>query len=532
MLKALRALAVPVPIRVLVAPLGDELPAVLTARDSYRLEKDARLSNRYIKDLYATFPTKNSIDRLCATALLFTVGFSSEHVKKALASELLVNGDPFELTRALDAPLSLGIKLASAQCMPMMQHMLARAMWILKDAYARGHTAVHESKMGFNIDALVRSGELVRTHVNGAVFIQCRKMYDTERRIADAIEARIALYTPGLLLPFEADDEGEDMMTPDQREALRMVSNHLFSVVFGSSGTGKTFLAHTLATSIDNCVFVDARTRHIPPDTAVVILDHASMLPMSVYEFALTHAPADAHIVVLGDPDSLLATGESAGFVLRDLLAAHHMIPKTRLEYRHSTTNSIVFVDDESGASGTTCLRYFDSNSTIVTPQGHHCARLNMACQALMHPHMTRTIRSDETLRPGSCVDVSVSSDSRAVHVRYSPFLAADIPLADMYDYIAPEVLSGDRVHDGKLAYAVDVCDVMSTRPLHYRRVIIPESAQWTRRALYTAMSHAEDVVIIGSRTSFEMAWNRVDAQDDRVTCMFRSSFYAGVSFT
>lgn len=144
-------------------------------------------------------------------------------------------------------------------------------------------------------------------------------------------------------------------LTEEQREAVRLALSHRLSVILGGAGSGKTTLIRALAehrpakslsvvmyapTGKAACNLTDrtglrARTVHsalgkVPDDdfldekinwscTDVVVVDEASMLTLEMLAgiLAVVHPPC--HVVLVGDPNQLLAVG--SGNVLPDLLA-------------------------------------------------------------------------------------------------------------------------------------------------------------------------------------------------------------------
>ena len=148
-----------------------------------------------------------------------------------------------------------------------------------------------------------------------------------------------------------------------QCDAVHTALCSRLSVILGGAGSGKTTLIRAIAEHFEgSCVLaaptgkaarnltertsLSARTVHSAlgklPDSnfltevqwevvGLVIVDEASMMTLEMLAGILCKIPHDCRVVLLGDPNQLLAVG--AGNVLSDLLALG--VPSVRLEQQY-----------------------------------------------------------------------------------------------------------------------------------------------------------------------------------------------------
>jgi exodeoxyribonuclease V alpha subunit len=167
-------------------------------------------------------------------------------------------------------------------------------------------------------------------------------------------------------------------LAPEQEQAVRLALTEKVAVLTGGPGCGKSFTVRSiveLATAKKAKVVLLAPTgraakrlaeltghpastvhrllqlqpggepkfdRDNPLDADLVVLDESSMVDLILANKLVKAVPPGAHLLLVGDVDQLPSVG--AGEVLRDLLAAPDVIPRTRLTkiFRQAQQSGIV----------------------------------------------------------------------------------------------------------------------------------------------------------------------------------------------
>jgi len=167
-------------------------------------------------------------------------------------------------------------------------------------------------------------------------------------------------------------------LAPEQEQAVRLALTEKVAVLTGGPGCGKSFTVRSiveLAAAKKAKVVLLAPTgraakrlaeltghpastvhrllqlqpggepkfdRDNPLDADLVVLDEASMVDLILANKLVKAVPKGAHLLLVGDVDQLPSVG--AGEVLRDLLAAKDVIPRTRLTkiFRQAQQSGIV----------------------------------------------------------------------------------------------------------------------------------------------------------------------------------------------
>ena len=214
-------------------------------------------------------------------------------------------------------------------------------------------------------------GDLLRReklHLEGSK-IYTKRTWDYEVAAANSIAGILAgNETVGVELPDPLTC-GAVTLSPQQREAVAAALGRRLSLILGGAGSGKTTLIQAMvdaspfprhmvvaaaptgkaARNLTERTGIQARTIHsalgkVPDEdfldpvrweyVSLVVIDEASMVSLEMLAGILNRVSKECRVVLLGDPNQLLAVG--AGNVLRDLLALG--IPVTYLErqYRQS----------------------------------------------------------------------------------------------------------------------------------------------------------------------------------------------------
>jgi len=167
-------------------------------------------------------------------------------------------------------------------------------------------------------------------------------------------------------------------LAPEQEQAVKLALTERVAVLTGGPGCGKSFTVRSiveLAAARKAKVVLLAPTgraakrlaeltghpastvhrllqlqpggepkfdRDNPLDADLVVLDESSMVDLILANKLVKAVPPGAHLLLVGDVDQLPSVG--AGEVLRDLLAAHDEIPRTRLTriFRQAQQSGIV----------------------------------------------------------------------------------------------------------------------------------------------------------------------------------------------
>ena len=196
--------------------------------------------------------------------------------------------------------------------------------------------------------------------------IYLKRTWDYEVAAADRLADILAHnVTEGVELhdPLEC---GGVTLSPQQREAIKTALGSRLSMILGGAGSGKTTLIQAMvdaapfpryavvaaaptgkaARNLTERTGIQARTIHsalgkIPDENfldpihweyvRLIVIDEASMMSLEMLAGILNRVSKDCRVVLLGDPNQLLAVG--AGNVLSDLLALD--IPVTHLEQQY-----------------------------------------------------------------------------------------------------------------------------------------------------------------------------------------------------
>ena len=241
----------------------------------------------------------------------------------------------------------------------------------LAAATARFIGVEHDSALAA-VEALAKSGAVVRTELAGRDVTYLAELYAAETRVAARLlgmvaEKPSAVDADGLLDALEREQGVK--YAPKQREAVRLAAKSRVMALTGGPGTGKTtslrailavFDALGLTTlltaptgraakrmssltgrdaatmhrllgagfSPDGESVVFARDEENPLDCSAVVLDECSMVDITLMDALLRAMPEDARLVLVGDADQLPSVGP--GRVFADILSSG-VIPAVRL---------------------------------------------------------------------------------------------------------------------------------------------------------------------------------------------------------
>ena len=241
----------------------------------------------------------------------------------------------------------------------------------LAAATARFIGVEHDSALAA-VEALAKSGAVVRTELAGRDVTYLAELYAAETRVAARLlgmvaERPSAVDADGLLDALEREQGVK--YAPKQREAVRLAAKSRVMALTGGPGTGKTtslrailavFDALGLTTlltaptgraakrmssltgrdaatmhrllgagfSPDGESVVFARDEENPLDCSAVVLDECSMVDITLMDALLRAMPEDARLVLVGDADQLPSVGP--GRVFADILSSG-VIPAVRL---------------------------------------------------------------------------------------------------------------------------------------------------------------------------------------------------------
>jgi len=279
---------------------------------------------------------------------------------------ILIELEGVGFKRADAIALALGIEKTSP-------HRIQAAIeYVLSQATMNGHCyldigqvtseaqdllTVDRPLIGPQIEALVSRERVI---IEGSA-VYARRLWDAENEVAKNLRR---LFLSDGLNDIQTDVlPGGIAYTPTQERAIRAAFENKVSIITGGPGTGKTTITRAIvelagdhhvtlcspsgkaakrlsqatgkeAATIHRTLGIDEEVRficneHNPLETALVIVDEASMLDISLVRRLLAAVPNRAHVVFVGDVDQLPAVGP--GNVLRDMIDSGS-IPTTRLD--------------------------------------------------------------------------------------------------------------------------------------------------------------------------------------------------------
>lgn len=227
-----------------------------------------------------------------------------------------------------------------------------------KRLFAQDKRAVSLAKLA--IDAAEHSRRLLFDQSGNAYSLGASIL---ENRVVDAITSRLSLESvptnvEAIIKAYEAREGHGFQLNAEQVAAVRMVSQHHFSVITGGAGCGKTTVLKAVCEILDDqgydvvqlalagkavmrmkestgrpamtiAAFLSKMNRqeHIPDDMAILI-DEASMVDLISFSSLVSRLDPKVKIVLIGDPNQLLPVGP--GLVLHCLTGG--LVPHVELK--------------------------------------------------------------------------------------------------------------------------------------------------------------------------------------------------------
>lgn len=271
--------------------------------------------------------------------------------------------DPYGVLQSVGVSLELADRVAVILKTSLEQRTLGYATWLLSNksmnaamlsaklqfAFEKPLTKVRgiveklvASKALAQIDSQLLSTTLYQRHLD--------VINNVKHRVKDGTLPNLKIYIP---------EEKLQLLTIEQRDAVRMASTKKISVITGGPGGGKSYVVRTLVEHIQNAR-VTAPTGRAARNASgktvhyfktiqesgkndfsgvdLIVIDEASMLSLDLFATVLDMAPRDAHIVLVGDVDQLPPI--DCGDVLRDLIESG-IVPVTRLSINLRSSTDI-----------------------------------------------------------------------------------------------------------------------------------------------------------------------------------------------
>ena len=440
----------------------------------------------------------------------------------------------------------------------------------LFDAYCQENTQLTSEQYQWDKSTLIRKKLL---HLEGGrIYLKRTWNYEVAvtNYLADILSNNV---TKGVALPDPLTC-GDVTLSSQQREAIATALSSRLSMILGSAGSGKTtliqamvkkapFPAYTVVTAaptgkaarnLTERTGIQARTIHsalgkIPDENFLdpvyweyvhlVVIDEASMVSLEMLAGILNRVSKDCRVVLLGDPNQLLAVG--AGNILSDLRELGVPITYLEQQYRQSESaealryNVVEFpnlhdisefrwddsfrlipASDAEIAKIVCCeaaKRYLGGESVQVLSMTNHktafsAADLNRGIQDLVNP-LTKGALTWGNFRNGDRMIVLKNNSEQDLS-------NGDVGLLQLWENTAILPL-GHRAgiwnteyppKDLALAYALTVHKSQGSQ---YDTVILPVSTATSkmlyRNLLYTAISRAKkQVILVGSKEALHLA--------------------------